>query len=155
VTTPTEALASGVAPEVSGSVWHTLSADQVLQAEQVDGQRGLSAAEVALRASGSARTGSPRARWIPVARVPPSVRLPDADRPAGASVLTLFLATVFGPLQAFLKTTTLDVQQWLTCTGTALSIIVAAEIRKAIRRWAAREGAPAEAPRPAPEMAPA
>ena len=68
----------------------------------------------------------------------------------GVSVLTLFLATVFGPLQAFLKTTHLDVQQWLICTGTALSIIVASEIRKAIRRRAAREGA-----RPAPEVAPA
>ena len=35
----------------------------------------------------------------------------------GVSVLTLFLATVFGPLEAFLKTTHLDVQQWLICTG--------------------------------------
>jgi Ca2+-transporting ATPase len=73
----------------------------------------------------------------------------------GASVLTLFLATVFGPLQAFLKTTNLDVQQWLICTGTALSIIVASEIRTAIRRRAARGGVPAESPRPAPEAAPA
>ena len=42
----------------------------------------------------------------------------------GVSVLTLILATVFGPLQAFLKTTSLDVQQWLICTGVALSVIV-------------------------------
>ena len=52
----------------------------------------------------------------------------------GVSVLTLFLATVFGPFQAFLKMTHLDVQQWLICTAVALSIIVAAEIQKAIRR---------------------
>jgi len=61
----------------------------------------------------------------------------------GVSVLTLFLATVFGPLEAFLKTTHLDVQQWLICTGVALSIIVASEIRKAIRRRTAHESVPA------------
>ena len=55
----------------------------------------------------------------------------------GVSVLTLILATVFGPLQKFLETTSLDIQQWLICTGTALSIIVVSEIRKAIRRRAA------------------
>ena len=37
-------------PEVGGTVWHALSAERVLQAEQVDGQRGLSSAEVASRA---------------------------------------------------------------------------------------------------------
>ena len=52
----------------------------------------------------------------------------------GVSVLTLLLATVFGPLEAFLKTSSLDVQQWLVCTGVALSIIVVSEIRKAVRR---------------------
>jgi Ca2+-transporting ATPase len=62
----------------------------------------------------------------------------------GVSVVTLILATVFGPLQAFLKTTSLDVQQWLICTGVALSVIVASEIRKAIRRRATTEATPAE-----------
>jgi len=52
----------------------------------------------------------------------------------GASVLTLLLATVFGPLEAFLKTSSLDTRQWLICTGVALSIIVVSEIRKAVRR---------------------
>jgi len=52
----------------------------------------------------------------------------------GVSVLTLLLATVFGPLETFLKTSSLDVQQWLVCTGVALSIIVVSEIRKAVRR---------------------
>ena len=51
-----------------------------------------------------------------------------------ASVLTLILATVFGPLEKLLETTSLDVQQWLICTCVALSIIVVSEIRKAIRR---------------------
>jgi Ca2+-transporting ATPase len=51
-----------------------------------------------------------------------------------ASIAALFLATVFGPFQAFLKTTHLDVQQWLICTAVALSIIVVSEIRKAVRR---------------------
>jgi len=55
----------------------------------------------------------------------------------GVSVLTLLLTTVFGPLQKFLKTTSLDVRQWLICLAVALSIIVVCEIRKAVRRHAA------------------
>jgi P-type Ca2+ transporter type 2C len=52
----------------------------------------------------------------------------------GVSILTLLLTTVFGPLQAFLKTTSLDVRQWLICLAVALSIVVATEVRKAVRR---------------------
>jgi Ca2+-transporting ATPase len=59
----------------------------------------------------------------------------------GLSVLTLILATVLGPLQIFLKTTRLDVRQWIICICVALSIIVISEIRKAIRR---RSAGPAE-----------
>ena len=51
--------------------------------------------------------------------------------------MTLVLATVLGPCQKFLEMTSLDIQQWLICTGVALSIIAASEIRKAIRRRAA------------------
>jgi Ca2+-transporting ATPase len=51
--------------------------------------------------------------------------------------VTLLLTTVFGPLQTFLKTTSLDVRQWLICVAVALSIVVAAEIRKAVRRHSA------------------
>jgi Ca2+-transporting ATPase len=57
----------------------------------------------------------------------------------GVSVLTLILATVLGPLEALLKTTPLDVQQWLICVFVALSVILASEIRKAIRRRPAGE----------------
>jgi Ca2+-transporting ATPase len=66
-------------------------------------------------------------------------------------VVTLILSTVFGPLQAFLKTTSLDLQQWLICTGVALSVIIASEIRKAIRRRAATEATPAEPSLTAPQ----
>ena len=52
----------------------------------------------------------------------------------GVSILTIILATAFGPLQRFLETTSLDVQQWLICIGVALPVIVASEIRKAWRR---------------------
>jgi len=71
----------------------------------------------------------------------------------GVSVLTLILATVFGPFEAFLKTTSLDLAQWLICTGVALSIIVVSEIRKAIRRRAAARTVPAEQPAPSPAAA--
>ena len=67
----------------------------------------------------------------------------------GLSVLTLILATVFGPFQALLKTTPLDVQQWLICTGIALSIIIISEILKAARRRTAADAVPASQPAPA------
>jgi Ca2+-transporting ATPase len=50
-----------------------------------------------------------------------------------ASLLTLILSTVFQPLQALLETTNLTIRQWLACGAVALSIVVVAEIRKAIR----------------------
>jgi Ca2+-transporting ATPase len=59
-----------------------------------------------------------------------------------ASVLALILATVLGPLQKLLETTSLDVQQWLICICVGLAIVVVSEIRKAIRR---RAGVPAPA----------
>ena len=62
-----------------------------------------------------------------------------------ASVLTLILATVLGPLQSLLETTSLDVQQWLICSCVGLAIVVVSEIRKAIRR----RGAPAGLESPA------
>ena len=52
----------------------------------------------------------------------------------GVSFFLLIMSTVLRPFQAILKTTTLDVRQWLLCTAVALSIIAAAEIRKAVRR---------------------
>jgi P-type Ca2+ transporter type 2C len=52
----------------------------------------------------------------------------------GVSILTLLLSTVFGPLETFLKTTNLDVRQWLICIGAALSIVAVSEIRKALQR---------------------
>jgi Ca2+-transporting ATPase len=67
-----------------------------------------------------------------------------------ASVLTLILATVLGPLQKLLETTSLDVQQWLICSCVALSIIVVSEIRKAIRRPAAGAAPAAPADQSAP-----
>ena len=55
----------------------------------------------------------------------------------GVSILTLLLTTVFGPLQSLLKTTSLDVRQWLICLAVALSIVVLSEIQKAVRRHTA------------------
>ena len=50
MTVPAGAPASTLAPGEDGPVWHTLRTDQVLQAEQVDGQHGLTSAEAAARA---------------------------------------------------------------------------------------------------------
>ena len=41
----------GRPPAADELAWHTLGADQVLQSEGVDGQRGLSSAEAAARAA--------------------------------------------------------------------------------------------------------
>ncbi len=50
-----------------------------------------------------------------------------------------------------LKTVQLDVRQWLICTAVALSIVVAAEIRKALlRQTGAKAIHPAAAPAPEP-----
>ena len=59
--------ASGLAPDADGPVWHALSADQVLQTEDVDGQRGLSSAEAVSRARrfgpNSFDAGKVESRW--------------------------------------------------------------------------------------------
>jgi hypothetical protein len=50
-----------------------------------------------------------------------------------------------------MKTVTLDVRQWLICAAVALSIVVAAEIRKAVlRRTVSKAIRPASAPGPEP-----
>jgi Ca2+-transporting ATPase len=69
---------------------------------------------------------------------------------SGSSVL-LVLSTVLGIFQTVLKTVRLEVREWLICTAVALSIVVAAEIRKAVlRRTAAKAIHPAGAPGPEP-----
>ena len=52
----------------------------------------------------------------------------------GGSFVLLVLSTVLGIFQTVMKTVRLDVRQWLICTAVALSIVAAAEIRKATRR---------------------
>jgi Ca2+-transporting ATPase len=52
----------------------------------------------------------------------------------GGSFVLLVLSTVLSIFQTVMKTVRLDVRQWLICTAVALSIVVAAEIRKATRR---------------------
>ena len=57
------------------------------------------------------------------------------------SFVLLVLSTVLSIFHAVLKTVRLDVRQWLTCAAVALSIVVAAEIRKTVlRRTAAPPG---------------
>jgi Ca2+-transporting ATPase len=53
------------------------------------------------------------------------------------SFVLLVLSTVLGIFQTVMKTTRLDVPQWLLCTAVALAIVAAAEIRKAVRRGTA------------------
>ncbi|PPK67350.1 HAD-IC family P-type ATPase [Actinokineospora auranticolor] len=64
-----------------------------------------------------------------------------ADKPfaiaTAASFASLVLATVFNPLQAFLRTAQLTLPQWLLCTAVALSVVVLSEIRKAFARRSA------------------
>jgi magnesium-transporting ATPase (P-type) len=59
--------ASSLVPSGDGPVWHTLSADRVLQAEDVDDHGGLSSAEAASRAQrfgpNKFDTGTVEPRW--------------------------------------------------------------------------------------------
>jgi Ca2+-transporting ATPase len=71
-------------------------------------------------------------------------------RTSALSVLTIFLATSFGPLQRLLDTVELSPEQWLVCIVVAASIIVVEEVRKFLRR---RSVAPEAAPQPAPAAA--
>jgi Ca2+-transporting ATPase len=52
----------------------------------------------------------------------------------GASLALLVMATVLTPFQAILRTTALDIYQWLFCAAVALSVIAVTEIRKAFLR---------------------
>jgi Ca2+-transporting ATPase len=70
------------------------------------------------------------------------------------SFVLLILSTVLSIFQTVLKTARLDVRQWLICTVVALSIVVAAEIRKAVLRHTAAQaihhpGGPGPEPLPA------
>jgi P-type Ca2+ transporter type 2C len=53
---------------------------------------------------------------------------------SSGSFVLLILSTVLSIFHIVLKTVTLDVRQWLICAAVALSIVVAAEIRKAVLR---------------------
>ena len=56
---------------------------------------------------------------------------------SSGSFILLILSTVLSIFHVVLKTVTLDVRQWLVCTAVALSVVVAAEIRKAVLRQTA------------------
>lgn len=59
---------------------------------------------------------------------------PTLLKSTGLSILTVFLATTFGPLQRMLDSTELSVEQWGLCIAVASVVIVVAEVRKLIRR---------------------
>ena len=71
-------------------------------------------------------------------------------RTSALSVLTIFLATAFGPLQRLLDTVELSPEQWVVCLVVAASIIVVEEARKLTRR---RSTSAAEMLQPAPAAA--
>ena len=60
---------------------------------------------------------------------------------SAVSLLTIFLATTFGPLQRVLDTVELTVDQWAVCIVAGALIIIVAEIRKVFRRRAAATAA--------------
>ncbi len=71
---------------------------------------------------------------------------PTLLKTSALSVVTIFLATSFGPLQRMLDTTELDARQWALCGLVAASIIVITEVRKVFRRRSAAVVAAAAAP---------
>ena len=65
---------------------------------------------------------------------------------SAASLLSVFLATTFGPLQRILDTVEITVEQWAICIAVAASIIVVAEIRKFLRRQRVVDAGPVTQP---------
>ena len=59
---------------------------------------------------------------------------PTLLKASGLSLLTVFLATTFGPLERLLDTTELEPGQWAICIAVASVIIVVCEVRKVLRR---------------------
>src|SRR5215203_672050 len=59
---------------------------------------------------------------------------PTLLKASALSLLTVFLATTFGPLQRLLDTTELSPSQWAICIVLGASIIVVTEVRKVFRR---------------------
>jgi Ca2+-transporting ATPase len=59
---------------------------------------------------------------------------PTLLKASGLSLLTIFLATTFGPLQRVLDTTELGVDLWAICIVASTSIIVVTEVAKIFRR---------------------
>jgi P-type Ca2+ transporter type 2C len=55
-------------------------------------------------------------------------------RTTAVSIVLLILSTALGIFHRVMNTVTLGVRQWLICTAVALSVVVAAEIRKTARR---------------------
>ena len=74
---------------------------------------------------------------------------PTLLKASAVSLLSIFLATTFGPLERILDTTELNVQQWAISIVLASLIIVVAEARKLLRRRASAS-APAAPAAPAP-----
>src|SRR4029077_1568267 len=67
---------------------------------------------------------------------------------SSGSFVLLILSTVLDIFHTVMKTVTLDVRQWLICAIVALSIVAAAEIRKAVLRQTGRKALhPPTAPR--------
>jgi Ca2+-transporting ATPase len=62
---------------------------------------------------------------------------PTLIKASAASLLSIFLATTFGPLQRMLDTTELTVEQWAICAVAATTVIILAEVRKLLSRRSA------------------
>jgi Ca2+-transporting ATPase len=74
---------------------------------------------------------------------------PTLLKASALSLLTVFLATTFGPLQRLLDTTELTVEQWAISIVAGSIIIVVAEVRKLIRRRSPATPTPAVVAEPA------
>ena len=78
---------------------------------------------------------------------------PTLLKASALSLLTVFLATTFGPLQRLLDTTELSVEQWAISIVAASIIVVVAEVRKLLRRRSAPAAPAVASAAPAPASA--
>ena len=75
---------------------------------------------------------------------------PTLLKATGFSILTIILATTFGPLQRVLDTVDLTVDQWVPCIAVAASIVAICEVKKVLQIRTGEESEAASALMAAP-----
>ena len=138
---------SGRPPGGGGLAWHTLSADQALETEGVDGRRGLSSAEAAARARGSGpnklAAGKAEPRWHAFLR---QYRDPMQIGLLAAGVVSIYPLRQLGTGLLLIFLTLFNAAMNLQQEGKAAASVAALQKMTVIKARVRRDGRPTEIP---------